>query len=275
MAASDTELKPRNEKNKDKKLAKTNAEMSLSGHLGELRTRILWSVIAIAACTVLTWFFHKELVTAFLDLAKAANPNIKAEFIFLDIASGFTIYFEVAFVAGIMLASPILIYHILAFVAPALEPERQPGEPGYEQEVKTLNSIRKSLKLFIPVVAIFFLAGVLFAYYLVLPAAVKFLLNFGGEQIKPSIDTKKYIGQMTRIMFWMGLVFELPIFLYLLARLRVVTWKRLAGFWKIALVLALVAAAFISPSPDIAINVAIALPIFGLFWLGVLFARFA
>jgi sec-independent protein translocase protein TatC len=256
-------------------------QMTISGHLGELRFRLMWCALAIVGCTVITWYFHKELVAIFLDLAKKPIETIIARggkaptFVYLDVASGFTIYFETALMAGFMLASPVIIYHILAFIAPALEPESRPGDPGYEKEVQTLKTIRRTLILFIPVVAVFFFLGVLFTYYLVLPAAVNFLLSFGSDQLQATIDTKKYVGQMSKTMLAMGVVFELPVFMYLLARIRVVDWKRMAGFWKFALVLSLVAAAFITPSPDIWIQFVIAGPIFALFWLGVLFARFA
>ena len=80
---------------------------------------------------------------------------------------------------------------------------------------------------------------------------------------------------MAKVMFWSGLVFELPIFMFLLAKIKVVTWRKLASFWKWALVLSLVAAAFITPSPELFSQAIISIPVYGLFWLGVLFARFA
>ncbi len=271
----------RSEKPKKPKKEKLAAsQMTFFEHLNELRSRLVWSAAAIVVCTTVSWFFHEDLIAAFRALA--ADPmnalrakGIDAKFINTDVVAGFGVYFEVALYAGLLLASPMLVYHVLAFMAPALEPERRPGEAGYEEEVKVLKSIRRSLIFFIPLVAIFFLVGIAFAYYLVLPAAVKFLLNFGADQFVPQIEIKKYIGQMTRIMFWSGLVFELPIFLFLLAKIRIVTWKKLASWWKWALVFSLVAAAFITPSPDILGQAIISVPVFGLFWLGVLFARFA
>ncbi len=266
---------------KPKKAKTPAAQMTFFEHLGELRNRLVWSSLAIAICTTVTWFFHKELLQAFIDLARdpmndiAARTGKKSDFVNLNVVNGFSIYFELALYAGLLLASPVLVYHILAFMAPALEPESQPSDPGYAEEVRLLKSIRRSLVFFIPLVALFFLVGIAFAYYLVLPAAIKFLLGFGADQFVTTPDLKVYIGQMSKIMFWSGLVFELPIFLFLLAKIRVVTWRKLAAFWKWALVLSLVVAAFITPSPDIFNNLIISIPVYGLYWLGVLFARFA
>lgn len=266
---------------KPQKPEATAAQMTFFEHLGELRTRLIWSSLAIIVCTAVAWYFHKELAAAYFDLAREPIERIagagkpKPEFVNLALVSGFTLYFEVALYAGLLLASPVLVYHILAFLAPALEPESQPGEVGHDEEVRLLKSVRRSVVFFIPLVAVFFLAGIAFAYYLVLPRAVDFLLAFGADQFRATLDVKPYIGTMSRIMFWSGLVFELPIIMFLLAKLRVVNWKKMAGFWKYALVLSLVAAAFITPSPDILSTAIISGPVFGLYWLGVLFARFA
>ncbi|HEX2914382.1 MAG TPA: twin-arginine translocase subunit TatC [Chloroflexia bacterium] len=283
----DLEVKPKTSRfklarnPKPKKPKPVATQMTFFEHLAELRNRLVWSCVAVVIGTIVGWVFHEQLVQAYEDLAIPAINQIaksghtKPEFINLNVVHNFAIYFEVSLYAGLLLASPVLVYHILAFMAPALEPESQPGEPGYEQEVKMLKSIRRSLIFFIPLVAIFFLIGIAFAYYLILPRAIEFLLGFGADQFTTLIDVKPFISQMSKIMFWSGIVFELPIFLYLMARLRIVTWQKLAGFWKWALVLSLVTAAFITPSPDLVSQGVISIPVFGLFWLGVLFARFA
>ncbi len=268
--------KPKKEKTKT-----PTAEMTFFEHLGELRNRLFWSAITVAIFTSVAWFFHEDLVKAFVDLAQGpinevfAKTGRKTEFINTNIINSFSIYFEVALYAGLLLASPVLVYHVLAFMYPAFQPESQPGDPNYAAEVKLWKSVRRSLIFFIPLVALFFLTGIAFAYYLVLPAAIKFLLGFGAEQFVTLPDIKLFIGQMTKIMFWSGLVFELPIVLFLMAKIGVVTWRKLVAFWKWALVLSLVVAAFITPSPDIFNQALISVPVFGLYWLGVLFARFA
>jgi sec-independent protein translocase protein TatC len=266
---------------KPKKEKPAATQMTFFEHVGELRSRLVWSALTVLVCTIVAWFFHRDLVQAFKDLAQNAINELVAqgkpapEFVTTNIVNQFSIYFEVSVYAGLLLASPVLVYHILAFMAPALEPETKPGDPSYDQEIRLLKSIRRSLVFFIPMVAIFFLAGIAFSYYLLLPPAIKFLLSFGIDQFKPLIDGKQFIGQMSKIMFWTGIVFELPIFLFLLAKIQVVTWRKLVSFWKWALVLSLVVAAFITPSPDLIWQGVIGLAVYSLFWLGVLFARFA
>lgn len=248
-------------------------EMTFFEHLGELRNRLMWASLAVVITTAIAWFFNRDLLNAFLDLAKRNFPTVK--FINTDVTQSFGIYFELSLQAGLLLASPILVYHVLAFMAPALEPETKPGEAGHEEELKMLGSIRRSLVFFIPLIALFFLAGIAFAYYLVLPPALRFLLGFGEGQFDTLPNVKTYVGLCAKVMFWAGLVFELPMIMFLLAKIRILTWKKMAGWWKWALVLSLVAAAFITPSPEILSQAIISIPVFGLFWLGVLFARFA
>lgn len=273
-------IKPRKVKpEKPKKPAAT--EMTFFEHLGELRSRLIWSCLVIVISTAASWVFHKDLYRAFEDLFRGPAEEVarrgfpKPELIVTDVVNSFGIYFELALYAGMLLASPVIVYHVLAFMAPALEPETRPGETGHEDEVKMLKAIKRSLIFFIPLVAVFFLIGIAFAYYLVIPRAIQFLLGFSEGQFTSLIDAKKFIGQMSKIMFWSGLVFEMPIIMFLLAKLQIVNWKKLAGWWKWALVMSLVIAAFITPSPDLFSQAIIAIPVFGLYWLGVLFARFA
>ena len=276
-------ITPRRAKpSKPKKQPKPSAaQMTFFEHLAELRNRLTFSAIAVVICTVVGWYFSDSIVQAFKDLAKPAIDDLARQgykstgFVFLSATAGFALNFQVALYAGLLLASPFIVYHILAFMAPALEPELLPTDPGYESELKTLKSIRRSLIFFIPLVAVFFVTGIAFSYYLVLPSGLKFLLEFGKDQAATLLDFKVFVDGMSRVMFWSGLVFELPMIMFLLAKIRVVTWKKLAGWWKFALVLSLVVAAFITPSPDLLSQAVVSVPVFGLFWLGVLFARFA
>ncbi|MBN9386434.1 MAG: twin-arginine translocase subunit TatC [Chloroflexi bacterium] len=285
MASTDTERKPSGLKairirragpgkpKKEKKPKPVVSQMTFFEHLSELRNRLVWSAVAVVITTAISWFFSGDILNAFTERAKVDFPGVK--FISTELVQNFSVYFELSLQAGLLLASPILVYHILAFLAPALEPETQPGEAGYEEEVKMLGSIRRSLVFFIPLVALFFLGGVAFAYYLVLPPAIHFFLTVGQGQFEALPSIKPYVALLAKVMFWSGLVFELPMIMFLLAKIRLVTWQRMVKFWKWALVLSLVAAAFITPSPEIFSQAIISIPVYGLFWLGVLFARFA
>jgi sec-independent protein translocase protein TatC len=177
--------------------------------------------------------------------------------------------------AGLLLSSPFVVYQIMAFLAPALEPELPPGSAGYEEELKLLKSIRRSIWMFIPFVVVSFVAGILFAYYLVEPAAIHFLYNFNEGVYNNQIDANKFIGFTSKIMFWTGLTFELPIFMFMLAKIGLVNWKRMVKWWRFAIVISFAIGAVISPSPDPFNQTIVAVAVFGLYWLGVLLARFA
>lgn len=279
MATSET-LPTKTKKQKKPKVKKVQTpagQMTFFEHLAELRTRIVVCAIAVVITTSISFYFSRDLVQLFLDLGKGANVPGKPpiEFVITSIIGNFTIYFNVALITGLLLASPMIVYHLLAFLAPALEPESQPGEVGYDAELKLLNSIKRSLWFFIPGLVFSFAIGVVFAYYLVLPPSLRFLLNFTEGQFTALPTGENLVSICTKVMFWTGLIFELPLIMFLVARLQIVNWKRMAKFWKVALVLSLVVAAFVNPSPDVATQFIFSIPIYGLYWLGVLLARFA
>ncbi len=260
-------------RDKPKKIKPAAGQMTFFEHLGELRMRLIWSALAVAVGTSVCFVFSRDLVDLFIALAKTANP--KVEIITTQLLQNFSVFLMVSVYAGIAMASPVIVYHLIAFLAPALEPESLPGQPGYEQELKLLKSIKRSLIIVIPAVAIFFVAGVAFAYYIFLPPAVKFLTNFPGDQIKPTLIVTSYVGDISKIMFWTGIVFEIPIVMFAVAKARIVTWKKFLSLWKFAIIISLVISAFINPSPEPVTQLVIAGPVMGLYLLGILFARFA
>src|SRR5204862_1984313 len=129
------------------------------------------------------------------------------------------------------LSSPVLIYELLAFIIPGLTPkERRMIFPGL-----------------IGVVA-FLLAGMAFAYYIILPASLGFLLNLGSGNLDQLIGAKQYMDFATRIIFWVGVAFELPMVLAMAARLGIVRARQLLKFWRYAVIIIFVIAAVITPT---------------------------
>lgn len=254
---------------KPKKPPTPAGQMTFFEHLGELRNRLIWSALAVMAGSVIGFINSRDLIEIFRVLAQPQK------LVTLTAFDQFGVYMNISIYVGLLLASPVIVYHVMAFLAPALEPEGAEGTPEYEQELKALKSVKRSLWFFIPFVAVSFAIGVAFAYYLIVPAAFRFLLNFSQGQIEAILDAKKFISDVTKVLFWSGVVFELPIIMFLLAKTKIAPYKRLLHWWKWALVLSLVAAAFITPSPEIVSQAIIAVPVFCLYWLGVLMARFA
>ena len=237
-------------------------EMSLLEHLEELRGRLVASVIAVVVGVLvailpvpglgnsITWI----AVDGLTDQGKQAGVN----FVTIRPGEGFFTYLTVALVVGAALAMPVIIYQILAFVSPALYPNE-----------------KKYLYMAVPGVFLSFMAGVTFCYFLTLPFATRFLDGFASQTFTPTWSAEHYIDFVATFLFWVGVMFELPIVMFFLSKLGVVSAKRLAGFRKYAFVLAFVIGAAITPTPDPINQTIISLPIYFLFELGVILARFA
>jgi sec-independent protein translocase protein TatC len=156
------------------------------------------------------------------------------------------------------LAMPVLIYQVLAFVTPALYPKE-----------------KRYLYIAVPGVTLSFFVGVLFCYSLMLPAAIQFLGGFAADKIRPQWAAEHYLDFVVAFLFWVGVTFELPIVMYFLSKLGVVSAQRMAHFRKYAFVLAFVIGAIITPTPDPVNQTIVSLPIYFLYEFGIILARFA
>ncbi len=230
------------------------ARMALVGHIRELRDRLIRAVLGLAVTTTISFLFINQLMDVFFRLLPADITLLATR-----PTETFTAYFKVALTFGIVLAMPLLVYQALRFVAPGLKPPE-----------------RRWLLLSLPLITVFFLAGALFCYFLVLPSALNFLLNFGDTariEQKPTIN--EFIGFVTNFLLAVGITFELPPVMFVLAKLGVVKVARMRGYRRYVIVIAFVVAAVITPTPDPVNQSLVALPIYVLYELGLLFARFA
>lgn len=221
------------------------SRMGLMEHLGELRTRLIWVVGALLIGTLVSFIFVEQL------LAIITEP-VGQRLLALGPTDTISIFFRVGFVSGAVLAMPVIVYQIVAFIAPGLYPHEKRG-----------------LFLLLPGVMILFLTGAWFAFYIMLPVATGFLQNFLGTVIDQEWSIDRYIGFVTRIVFWIGVFFETPLVIAFLARIGLVTGPRLLGFWRQAMVGISVIAAIITPTVD-PVNMAIVmLPLIVLYFVGV------
>jgi sec-independent protein translocase protein TatC len=229
--------------------------MPLMAHLLELRTRLVRAALGVLITTTLAFFYSQQL----LDLFLALRPkNIPVDIQVIEIGERFATYFKVSLTAGLILAMPIIIYELLRFLAPGLRPQERRWVLGG-----------------LPFIIVFFAAGVAFGYLVVLPNAMSFLLGFGSTDIQNNILLSKYIGFVTNFLLVTGLVFEMPPVMFMLAKLRILSPKRMAGFRRYAIVLIVIIAAIITPTPDPFNQMAVAVPMYLLYELGIVFARFA
>lgn len=235
-------------------------EAPLVEHLEELRSRILWSLLTWVVGTGVAWSFRVQLLEWLkrpLDLAAQQN-HIQVNLIVLDITEPFLVSLKVAAFGGLVLALPFIVYQVWAFIAPGL----------YEHE-------KRLAVPFLLGAGFSFALGALFAYYGFLPFAIPFLLGFLGEVITPQISIGRYIGQVLMMMGVMGLVFEMPVVSYLLARLGILSSTFLARNWRIAVVLLLTLAALITPTVDVVSLAIVTGPLLVIYWISVLVARVA
>jgi len=236
-------------------------EMTLLEHLEELRGRLVACALALVVGVIVAIVPIPTLnsITGYLfDLIVNEAKVNGVQIISIRPGETFFTYLQVALVVGASLAMPVIIYQVLAFVSPAL----------YSNE-------KRYLYIAVPGVFFSFLVGVAFCYFLTLPFATHFLAGFLAGTIDPLWSAENYVDFVANFLFWVGLMFELPIIMFFLSKLGVVSHQRMAKFRKYAFVMAFVIGAAITPTPDPINQTLISLPIYFLFELGVILARFA
>jgi len=224
--------------------------MSLLDHLEELRARLLRSILSLAVAFLPCWYWVDEIF-AFLQrpILKLLPPGHKLAY--TGITDPFILYFKVAALAAVFLASPYILYQFWRFVAPGL----------YRHE-------RRYLLPFLFFGSFFFLAGGAFAYYVAFPLAAEFLLQM-GKAFEPVITIERYFGFQMTIILGLGLMFELPIVIFILAAVGLVTPGFLLRNFRYAVVIIFVVAAIITPTSDVLNLCVFAVPTIALYLLGV------
>jgi sec-independent protein translocase protein TatC len=229
--------------------------MPLLAHIGELKRRIVRSVLVLIATTILAFAFHRQILRFLLAPATehGLNPYTGGLPVFTDLTELWGTIVKVSIVAGIALAAPFFLYQAIRFVSPGLKT----GEKLY-------------LYTLMPAGMLAFAGGVAFGYYVLLPPAIGFLVNFGGDLATPLIRIGSYINLITMLLFWMGVSFELPIVIFFLSRIGVVSPTFLSKNRRWAILLAFVAGAAITPTFDPVNQLLVAGPLIALYEVGFL-----
>jgi sec-independent protein translocase protein TatC len=229
-------------------------------HLRELRDRLLKSAAAIMLGAIVgVWLVSDASPIGPLPelIIRHFAPGRTLEAI--GVAEVFVNFMGIALLVGFTIAIPVVVYQLVAFFSPGLT--------GGEKRV---------LFTAMPFVTELFLAGLAFGWFFTIPAALDFLLNFGtasGQiEVKPTPDN--FFSAITRLLLWNGLVFELPALIYLLARIGIVNAKQLGQARRYAVVVIMIAAALITPTGDPFNLMLLAVPMYLLYELGILLARF-
>ncbi len=226
--------------------------MTLTEHLEELRQRLIKSLLAVAAATALSFFFIDPVMGLLIRLS--GGHKVVA----LSPAETFMTTMKVALFSGVALAMPVLIYQLLRFLAPGLT----------RQE-------RRLVLTAVPFVFGFFLAGVAFGYFVLIPAALQFLLGFGSQYVDNQLRISDFLSFVTTFLLAVGGMFETPVVIFAAVKLGLISRKRLASYRRYVFLLSFVLGAIITPTGDPLNMTLLALPIYLLYELGLLLARFA
>jgi len=231
--------------------ASPDGQMTILEHLEELRTRLIRVLLALAAGTAVSFAVTTQVLRLLI-----APAGIKP--VFLRPTEMFLTYFKVSMLTGVVLAMPVIVYQLMQFVWPGLQ-----------------ESERKYVIFVVPAATFSFIAGLAFTYYVLLPYALRYLLSFGGDLVTAEWAISEYITFVTTLLFWSGVVFETPLIIFFLARLRLVTPQFLSQNRRYAILVIAVIAAVITPTPDPFNMGLVMLPLLIMYELGILLARLA
>jgi len=232
----------------------TNEKRPFLAHLEELRKRLIVCAIAIGIGFAISYIFSKQLFS-FLILPLTEVLPADSHLIFTSLPEMFIAYVKVALIAGIMLAIPIIFYELWMFLAPAL----------YQRE-------KRYLIPFVLFSSILFAAGALFGYFVVFPYGFKFFISFATEDIQALPSVKQYFSFTIRLLLAFGLVFELPVVVFFMTKIGLITPDSMKRFRKFAILGSFILGAILTP-PDVATQIMMALPIIILYEVSIIISK--
>jgi sec-independent protein translocase protein TatC len=209
--------------------------MGFFEHIDQLRRRILLALIALVIASIIAAFLTPGALNFLLEpyCLSVAPSDGDCRLTTISPTESVGTYVRVTLTVGAILAMPMILYQLWAFVSPGLHPNE-----------------RRYAYLFVPGATILFLVGVTFAWGMMLPAAIGFLSTFEEGIFRVDWRSNEYIPFVTSLLFWIGVSFEMPLVFLVLARLGLLSAPQLIGGWRYAIVIIAVAAAVITPTPD-------------------------
>lgn len=226
--------------------------MGLFEHLDALRKHLVRAVLALAITTAFSFTFF----TPILELLSRPLEGGIESLVAIEVTEPIGTVMRVSLLTGFALAFPYIAFELFLFIAPGLS-----------------RKARLYGLLSIPVATLFFLSGMAFAYFVMLPTALPFLLNFMGINTIPRPSS--YVKFVTSLMFWIGIAFEFPLVIFLFAKLGWVDWRVLVKQWRFAIVIIAVIGALVTPTVDPVNMSLVMLPMIVLYAFSILLAFFA
>jgi sec-independent protein translocase protein TatC len=230
---------------------KNDEKLSVWEHLDELRSRILKALVGLAIGVVAGFNLTPILIRL---LAQPVGGLEKLQSI--EVTENIGVFMRVSLLTGFIIAFPFILFELLAFLAPGLSDKE-----------------KRWVFMAIPFATILYLGGVAFSFFVMLPAAVPFLTSFLGVPTTPRLSN--YINFTTNLLFWVGISFEMPMIVFILAKLHLLTGKMLVKQWRVALIVIAILAAVITPTTDPVNMALLMLPLMTLYGISVLLAFIA
>lgn len=225
--------------------------MGVLGHLGELRKRLIRSVIAIVVTSILSFIFY-EYIFEILIAPAPADIALQA----VDMTEMIGVTMRVSLISGVILAMPYLVYELIMYVSPALTRRE-----------------KRYVYIILPWIALMFVGGVVFGYYIIIPRMTDFLLSWGSNLVSIQPRIGSYINVVTRMLLVVGIVFELPVITTFLSRLGVLNPKWLSDKRKTSIIVAFILAAMITPTIDPLSQCMVAIPLVVLYEMSIWLAK--
>lgn len=253
---TEKKTKPLSAASTDKDETATDIKIPFTAHLEELRKRLIICLAATGIGFLICYGFKEKLFQLLIrPLVKVMKQG--ETLVYTGLPEAFFTYLKAAFIGGLMLAAPVILYQFWMFVAPGL----------YDREKRLLFPI-------VCLSSFFFAAGGLFGYFIAFPVGFEFFLSFSTDNIRPMLTMKEYLAFSAKMLLAFGVIFELPLVIIFLARLGVVTIPFLTKNRKYMIVLAFMIGAILTP-PDVVSQTMMAVPMLVLYEVGVIGAKIA
>lgn len=223
-------------------------------HLEDLRKSLIISVVAILVAAMFSFYYSEEILTIIMAPLSALNEDL----VVTGVTEAFFVKFKLSFLAGFILAFPIVVVAVWRFIKPALYPNE-----------------RKYVYILFPVTICLFVGGILFAYFGILKLVLNFFIYISGENLETMFKVDQYVSFVLAFTIPFGIIFELPVIVFFLSKLGVVTYEWLAKNRKYALLVIVILAAAFTPGPDPISQVFMAVPVYLLYEISIWVAKIA
>lgn len=220
-------------------------------HIEELRKRLFIALVALIIATLISFSFTEKAIDILTEPVGGVTALQS-----IEVTENIGVFMRVSLLCGVILALPVILYEILAFIVPGLKPNE-----------------RRWIFIGLSVGTVFFVIGILFAFKILLPNTLQFLISFMEVQTIPRFSS--YIKFVTNLLFWIGVSFEMPLIMAILAKVNVVNAGMLLKSWRYAVIVIAVVSAVITPTVDPVNMGLLMVPLIGLYFISILFAFFA